>query len=64
MLKARLREYLLRGMAAFGRGRFADAEAHWSRAVELDPSDVRARTYLERARTQLERTRELTGTGP
>jgi tetratricopeptide (TPR) repeat protein len=57
------REYLLRGMVAFGRGRFAEAETHWARAVELDPSDARARGYLERARTQLERTRELTRTG-
>ncbi len=55
------REYLMRGMAAFGRGRFAEAEAAWSRLLELDPSDARSRAYLERARTQIQRTQELTG---
>ncbi len=59
---ALVREYLLRGMAAFGRGQFAEAEKQWARAVQLDPSDARARTYLQRARVQMERTRELTGT--
>jgi tetratricopeptide (TPR) repeat protein len=58
------REYLLRGMSAFGRGRFSEAETYWARVVELDPTDVGGRPARGRARTPLERTRELTGTGP
>lgn len=57
------REYLLRGMAAFGHGRLEEADVNWSRAVELDPSDARARGYLEQVRIQIVRTHELTGDG-
>ena len=60
-LQALEREYLLRGMVAFGRGRFRDAEASWARVLELDPGNTRARGYLDRARSQIQRTRELTG---
>lgn len=55
------REYLLRGMVAFGHGRLEEAESNWSRVVDLDPSDARARGYLEQARISIARTRELTG---
>jgi tetratricopeptide (TPR) repeat protein len=57
------REYLLRGMEAFGRGRLDEADRQWKKVLEIDPNDARARGYLERARVQVERTHELTVPG-
>ena len=57
------REYLLRGMEAFGRGQLDEADRQWRKVLDLDPEDARARGYLERARQQVERTQELSAPG-
>jgi tetratricopeptide (TPR) repeat protein len=55
------REYLTRGMEAFASGYLEQAVGHWKRALEMDPNDVRARGYLERAQQQLARSQEILG---
>jgi tetratricopeptide (TPR) repeat protein len=55
------REYLIRGMEFFASGKLDDAMSYWQKALQMDPTDTRAASYIARARTQQARTRELTG---
>jgi tetratricopeptide (TPR) repeat protein len=55
------REYLTRGMESFAAGRLEDALTQWNRVLEIDPADVRAGGYIERARRQMNRSREILG---
>jgi tetratricopeptide (TPR) repeat protein len=53
------REYLTRGIEAFGDGRLEEATAQWDKVLRIDPADERARGYLARAQKQIARTREI-----
>lgn len=53
------REYLMQGMELFAGGRLDEAAALWEKALQVDPTDERARGYLARAREQLARTEEI-----
>jgi tetratricopeptide (TPR) repeat protein len=55
------REYLTRGMELFAAGRLDEAVAEWEQVLKIDPSDARARGYLNRAETQRARSREILG---
>jgi cytochrome c-type biogenesis protein CcmH/NrfG len=55
------REYLTLGMEAFASGQLEQAVGHWKRVLEMDPDDVRANGYLERAREQMARSQEILG---
>ncbi len=54
-----LREYLMRGMEIFASGRLEEAATLWEKALAVDPDDLRARGYLNRAREQLARSEEI-----
>ncbi len=55
------REYLSRGLELFAAGRLEDAAAEWEKVLRVDPSDERARGYLDRAQKELARSREILG---
>lgn len=55
------REYLAQGMEAFAAGELRLAVANWEQALRVDPRDLRARGYLERAQQQLARMEQITG---
>jgi tetratricopeptide (TPR) repeat protein len=53
------REYLLRGLEEFTRGRLEDAIGYWNRACDVDPTDAQALGYLARAQERQTREREI-----
>lgn len=57
------REYMTMGLEQFARGSLENAIEQWQKALQVDPSDQRARAYLQRAREQLSRTRQILGPG-
>jgi cytochrome c-type biogenesis protein CcmH/NrfG len=57
------REYLIRGMDSFASGKVDQALVYWEKALDVDPQDQRATSYILRARTQQARTREIMSGG-
>jgi tetratricopeptide (TPR) repeat protein len=55
------REYLLLGLDVYSSGRLDEAVSWWEKALDVDPTDAKARGYLTRAQQQLERSREVMG---
>ena len=56
-----VREYLNLGMERFAKGDLDEAIDVWQRAIEVDPSDEKARGYLERALRHRSRSQEILG---
>lgn len=56
-----VREYLTLGMERFAAGDLDEAIGIWQRALEADPSDEKARGYLERALRHKDRSAEILG---
>lgn len=54
-----LNEYLLRGLEDFSKGRLEEAIAHWNKARDVDPTNEKTLSYLERAHQHQERTRQI-----
>jgi tetratricopeptide (TPR) repeat protein len=54
-------EYLATGMEAYAGGGLRQAVASWEQALRVDPTDPRARGYLERAQQQLSRMEKIVG---
>ena len=46
-------------MDSFASGKVEQALAYWQKALEVDPDDPRAASYIARARTQQARTRAI-----
>ena len=55
------RERLSRGLDLFAAGDLEGAAAEWEKVLEIDPSDERARGYLDRAQKEIARSREILG---
>lgn len=60
----RVLEALRSGRALLAAGALGEAEIAFARAVEIDPTDPLARSYLEDARRSLALARELAGDAP
>ena len=50
-------------MDSFASGKVDQALVFWEKALEVDPQDPRASSYILRARTQQARTREIMSGG-
>ena len=55
-----IEEYLANGKNLYRQDKFQEAVDAWHKALELDPDNVRAQRYIERARERLKESEPLT----